>query len=29
MSRIVKKPVERPAGVSAAVSVQTIEVKWP
>ena len=29
MSRIGKKPVEMPAGVSAAVSGQTIEVKGP
>ena len=29
MSRIGKKPVELPAGVSASVSGQTIEVKGP
>ena len=29
MSRIGKKPVELPSGVSAAVSGQTIEVKGP
>ena len=29
MSRIGKKPVELPAGVTAAVSGQTIEVKGP
>jgi len=29
MSRIGKKPVELPAGVSASVSGQTVEVKGP
>ena len=29
MSRIGKKPVELPSGVSASVSGQTIEVKGP
>ena len=29
MSRIGKKPVQLPSGVSAAVSGQTIEVKGP
>ena len=29
MSRIGKKPVELPSGVSAAVSGQTIEIKGP
>ena len=29
MSRIGKKPVEMPSGVSASISGQTIEVKGP